>query len=41
MLEASLADMIRVHYFEQYFAANTVVVAVNVIITATTITITT
>jgi len=37
MLEASLADLIRVHYIAQYFAANNVVV----VITATTITITT
>jgi len=34
MLEASLADLIRVHYSAQYFAANTVVIVIIIIITA-------
>jgi hypothetical protein len=38
MLEASLPDLIRVHYIAQYFAANNVAAVVVVITTAITIT---
>jgi len=40
MLEATLADLIRVRYIAQYFAANTVIVVI-IITTVTTVTITT
>jgi hypothetical protein len=36
MVEASLGDLIRVHYIAQYFAANTVVVDVTTVTTITT-----
>jgi hypothetical protein len=45
MLEAPLADLIRVRYSAQYFAANTVIIIIIIIIiitiTATTSTTTT
>ena len=41
MLDASLADLIRVHYIVQYFATNTVVVFVVVVVIIIIITTTT